>query len=470
MRHMNPRSSAAGPAFLLCLVIGATAAAMPPPDAGADEAPVLVTLHADQAPVMDILEILADRSGLNIVAGPAVEGRAITLHLRDTPFDEALALVSRASGLGYERIGGSILVADPTRLASATGLVSEVFDLDYADAAEVREILEAVCPDIRADIRGNRVVVRAPRAAVEEAARVVADLDRKPAQVLLDARLIEVNVSRLTELGVDWASITKWSTAITEGNLGATAPGAIPDELDFRTFDGGGTFYRQSAAWAVTVEALITDGNARVLANSRVVTVDNEPAEIFAGETVPVVITSLASPGDAGGTLQTVQLEKIDVGVRLNITPRIGEGDLITTLVEPEVSRILGYVGPDGDLPQTSTRRARTLVRVIDGQKIYLGGLMVEEKRSTVHKVPLLGDLPLLGALFRHTSEDVAHFDLVIEITPHIVGDEGANLPSSAAIHEDLLRGSEVLQKQVREAQFEEPAAGDDIWSRQDEF
>jgi type II secretory pathway component GspD/PulD (secretin) len=171
---------------------------------------------------------------------------------------------------------------------------------------------------------------------------------------------------------------------------------------------------------------MITDGRARLLSDLKVVTQDNVPAEIFAGETVPVVITSLQSPG-AGGTLQTVQLEKIDVGVKLNITPRVSGDGYITTRVQPEISRIVAFRGANDDLPQTSTRRARTLVRVRDGERIYLGGLLAEEQRRTVKKVPLLGHIPLLGYLFSHYRNETVRLDLVIEVTPQLVGDEGAS-------------------------------------------
>jgi type IV pilus assembly protein PilQ len=430
---MYPRSGFVGVIALAALLTLSPAA----PARAADDppAPALITLQAQDTPVIDILDLLAGRSGLNIVAGPAVTGRTITLKLQSVPFDEALALVARASGLGYERIGDSILVADPQRLSSATGTVARVFDLNYADAEQVREILETVCPEIRADVRGNRVVVKATRAAVEEAARVVAELDAKPQQVMLEARLIEVNTTALEELGIDWSTITKWSTVITEGNQGVAQYGQIPEEMPFLGLNDSQRLNRQVAAWRLSVDALLTDGTARLLSNSNVVTVDGQPAEIFAGETVPVVVTSLQSPSTAGGVLQTVQLEKIDVGVRLNITPRIGEDGLITTLVEPEVSRIIAFVGPDNDLPQTSTRRARTLVRVADGEKIYLGGLIIEEKRETVESVPLLGSLPLLGGLFRHTRKETVKLDLVMEITPRIVGDSGALLPTTARLN-----------------------------------
>jgi len=393
----------------------------------------LVSLDADSTAINSILQILAARSGLNIVTSPQTHGRKITIHLRNTPFDEALNLVVRAAGLGYERVGGSILVADVNSLATPTGLVTRVFDLKYADARELRSMLEVLTRDVSANPAGNRLVVRASQAIVEQAADLIAHLDKKPEQVLLEVRLIEINTTALLEAGINWEKITKWSTVITEGKPVATAQGQIPTVLGSikpgQTLD----YYRQMAAFQVEIDALLTDGKARLLSNTRVVTVDGKPAEIFAGETVPVMISSLQSPGAGGGTMQTVQVEKIDVGVKLNITPRLSGDGYITSLVEPEISRILGFVGPNSDLPQTSTRRAKTLARVRDGQKIYLGGLLSEEKRRTVSRVPLLSDVPWVGQLFRHYRDETVRLDLVIEITPRVVGDEGTSLPTPSS-------------------------------------
>ncbi len=175
----------------------------------------------------------------------------------------------------------------------------------------------------------------------------------------------------------------------------------------------------------MTLDALITDGKAKLLANSKITTMNNQPAEIFIGQTVPVVITSLSSAGVQGGAFQTVQLEKVEVGVKLNIVPRISDDGFITTQVSPEVSTIIAFVGPDNDLPETSTRRATSVVRVQDGQKFYLGGLLQEESKETVKKVPLLGDIPLLGYLFRHYRIETSQTDLVIEITPTLIKDQG---------------------------------------------
>jgi type IV pilus assembly protein PilQ len=429
---VNTRRTGVGAIVGLVALLGGALLLAPPCAWGQGKTePGLISLDADSTSVNSILQILAQRSGLNIVTGPELQGRRISIHLKSTPFEEALNLVVRAAGLGYERVGGSILVASTERLSTQTGLVTQVYDLKYARAQDVRDQLQFLCSNVTASVSGNRLVARASASTMEEVADIVAKLDRKPAQVMLQARLIEVNTTALLEAGIDWEKITKWTTVVTEGKPDASSPGQLPPALPFTKFNETDDYYRQMAAFQVQLDALITDGNARLLSDLRVVTQDNVPAEIFAGETVPVIITSLASPGGAGGVLQTVQLEKIDVGVKLNITPRISEDGFITTLVKPEVSRIVAFIGPNDDLPETSTRRAQTLVRVRDGERIYLGGLLSEEKRRTVKKVPLLGSIPLLGYLFRHYRDETSRLDLVIEITPRIVGDEGADLPAA---------------------------------------
>ncbi|MBU0741219.1 hypothetical protein KKA85_08185 [bacterium] len=409
----------------------------------------LVSLRASGTTVSEILQILADRSGLNIVTSPEVEERVISIQMEDTPFEEALNIVVRAAGLAYERVGSTILVADVKTLATPTGLITRVYDLAFADAQTVSDALTFISEDIAVDPVANRLVFRAPQAAVEQAEAVIRHMDRKPQQILLEARLIEVNTTALEEIGIDWEKLAKWSTNVVEGYNGAGTPGSLPEEIDYTRILEGQGFYRQYATFDVAIDALISDGHARLLSNSKVVTLNGEMAEIFAGETVPVVITSLQSGGGGAGVMQSVQLEKIDVGVRLNITPRVSGDGFITTLVEPEVSRILRFVGPDEDLPQTSTRRAITNVRVRDGQTIYLGGLLMEETRKDVKKLPLLGDIPLLGYFFRHTRTEKVRLDLVIEITPRIVGDSGDDLPTAAEENPELTQRDDPPAAQV---------------------
>jgi type II secretory pathway component GspD/PulD (secretin) len=424
-------------ATTLLLTVVLSFGALAPAVAQGEESSALITLDADDTPVTSILQILASRTGLNIVTGPTVGGRTISIHLRDTPFEEALSIVARAAGLGYERIGRSILVADPAALGSDVGSQVKVFNLSYLDAADAQNLLKSVAPDVTVSGPANQIVVRGAQTTIDRVGELLQTLDKKPGQILLEARLIEVNTSALLEIGVDWEKITNWTTVVTEGNPGLSPTGTLPSDRGYVPIGEAGRLFRQSAAFQVAIDALITDGKARLLSNTKIVTLDNRPAEIFAGESVPVIITSLQNPGSAGGLLQTVQLEKIDVGVKLRTIARISDDGMITILAEPEVSRIIGFVGPSSELPETSTRRARTIVRVHDGEKIYLGGLLSDEKRTTVKKVPLLGSIPLIGHLFRHYRVDTAKLDLVIEITPRIVGDQGTVVPTPSPSPED---------------------------------
>lgn len=437
---------------LLIALIATVLVAYALPLAAAEDEEMLVTLQVSDTSVGEVLRILADRSGLNIVVSPEVATAQISIRITDTPFSEALNLIVRAAGLGYERVGSTILVGDLARLEMRTGLITRVFKLQHANPEVVALALEVITDDATFDHATNSVIVRATHSELEQINDVIAELDRKPGQVLFEARMIEVNTTKLEELGINWEQITKFTTKVTEGYHGTGQPGQFPVDIDYTELGEVHRLYRQDHTFELTLDALISEGHATLLTNTKIVTIDGEPAEIFAGETVPVVITSLQSPGASGGTLQSIQLEKIDVGVKLNITPRICDGDLITTLVEPEVSRIIQFVGPDEDLPETSTRRARALVRMGNGETIYLGGLLSEEERTTVKKVPLLGDIPLLGHLFRHTKKELDQFDLIIELRPTIVGDRGDDLPTTASVHPEPL-GSKPAA---------EPAGGDE--------
>jgi type II secretory pathway component GspD/PulD (secretin) len=142
----------------------------------------LVTLQATDTPVGDVLKILADRGGLNIVTSPEVSTRMISIRLSETPFEEALNLVVRAAGLAYERVGGTILVADVDRLLTRTGLVTRVFDLQFADPERVREALEVVTESIAVEPQQHRIVVHATHSELEQIAEVIRELTGDPAR------------------------------------------------------------------------------------------------------------------------------------------------------------------------------------------------------------------------------------------------------------------------------------------------
>ncbi len=417
--NWTTRLKVAAAAATLALVLAAHPFTAHAQGAAADG--VLITLDADSSNVNSILQILAERSKLNIVTTPDVQRQRISIHLKNTPFEEALNIVVRAAGLGYERIGGSILVGNPQALATQTGLTSRIYDLQYADATEVKNSLTAVIEGLNAYASGNQVVARGTPGQLDQVGQLVEQLDVKQRQVKIEARLIEVNTSDLTELGVQWDKIAKWTEIFSEGDPGAQTTDVLPRTSEFIQADKADDWFRQRSAYEMAIDFLITTGRGKLLANSSVTTVENTAADIFVGQTIRVVTSILVSSGGIG--TNQIQIETIEVGAKLEVTPRIAKDGTITTLISPEVSNILA-IDADSGLPTTSTRRAKSLVRVPSGQKIILGGLVREEERQTVQKVPILGDIPLLGYLFKHNVNRIEKTDLVIEITPTIVEGE----------------------------------------------
>jgi len=381
--------------------------------------PVLISLDADNASVSTVLQTLASRSGLNIATSPEVQAQTISIHLKNTPFDEALDLTVRAAGFGYQRFGNSILVGNADRIEKEIGSVSFIAELQYAEATEVKKLIEVLTKNVEVDLQGNRIVAMGSPFVIDQIKNVVNMIDKPPRSVMIQSRVIEVSSSNLEELGVQWDKITKLSTVLTEGDQGPSRPDELPENLSFEKGDEYQDIYRQAEAIEVALDALITNGSAKILADAKVVALENRRAEIFIGDDIPVVITSLTGAG--GFAAQQIQLEHIKVGIELNVLPRVAAGNEVTLIVEPKVSSIVEFIGPDNDLPRTSERKATTMVRTQSGRTIYVGGLQSEDTKKTVQKVPLLGDIPFLGALFRHTRDDVQKRDLVIELTPTII-------------------------------------------------
>ena len=383
-----------------------------------------ITLHATGTPLMDILSVLAEKSGLNIVASTDVETREISIHLTNTPIEEALNLIVRAAGLGYERIGNSVLVAPQQQLTQETGFSSYVIEVRYADAFELVPLIEKVADKVAADPGGNRLVVVATPGMIDQIRSIITDLDVPPVQIMLETEVIEVSTDRMMELGIDWNKIMQQSVIFAEPGRGDpreppedSGIGEIPENMPFvgRGLEMN-SMYRQALALEVALDLLEQDGGAKVLSNSKLATLNNRTAEIHIGDVIPYTVSNLTTGG-----VMDLRVEKERVGVSVTVTPRAAGDGHITVMVEPSVSTIVGFRGPDDEIPWTKERTVKTQVRVMDGQTFMIAGLLSEDETETISKVPLLGDIPILGYLFRHTATQVKKSDLLIKITPRII-------------------------------------------------
>jgi len=340
-----------------------------------------------------------------------------------------------------------------------TGGNTDVVYLRYAEAAEIVDTLLGVGKieereaqqgkatatttsrgvfDIQADESTNALVITAPPDIMRTLKRVISQLDIRRAQVLVEAVIAEVSADTTRELGVQWlfsgardgegpigvVNFTNSGSPVADVINGAASVangGTFPSILDNALLGFGKT--TGSFNYVAVMNLLASDANTNILSTPTLVTLDNEEAEIVIGENVPFVTGSFTSTGASDGAtnpFQTIQRE--DVGLTLKIKPQINEGDALRLEIEQEVSSIADSVAGASDLV-TNKRSIKTNVMVDNGQVVVLGGLIEENVRESEQKVPLLGDIPVLGALFRSNTGDVEKTNLMVFIHPVILRD-----------------------------------------------
>ncbi len=392
--------------------------------------PRLISLDAEDAYLPSVLKILAEKGGLNIITGPGVTGGRISIHMKDVPVDQAVNLVVRAAGLAYERVGNSVLVAEPDALKEETGLSSYVVELKYADANEVKAALGVLTKEIEVDRSGNRLIVVTSPRVIAEIEQVIRVMDVPAQQVMLEARVVEVSTDAAKRLGIDWDLLNRQSMVIVEGSSPPeeSPPDRLPENVPFLQPKTGAEFWkfegfsRQGKSFQIALDLLIRDGDARVLANPKIATLNGREATMLVGTRIPYVIQGTTFAG--GGAAQTQSIQREEVGIKLRITPLINPDGFITTTIAPEVSSVIGFQGENADLPVVSTRQVTTTVRLRDGNSVIIAGLLSEEKTTTISKVPILGDIPGLGLLFQHRTITSTKKDLVIEVTPRLLTEQ----------------------------------------------
>ncbi len=425
----------------------------------------LVTIHAVDTHLPNLLAMLAKESGYNIVTGPNVnKDERLSIHLEDVPIDQAINLVVRAAGLSYEIVGNSILVAKQNKLREDVGVAPHVVELKYANALEVSQMLVNITEQITIDKTGNKLLITASPKKVAEIIAIVEKVDVPAIQIMLQARLIEVSVAEEEKLGIDWAKLAQVSTIVAEnaspvGLAENLATGSLIPGMSYTTDENGNVvesfmpqpegqipsamyyqrinpeknqlgFSRQMTAFDVTLDFLLKNNKADVLANSQVVTLNGHTAEISMVDVVPYIL----STGGVGGQ---VQVQREEVGIKLHILPTVNTDGYITTQIIPEVSSIYDFIGPDRNIPWIKKRISETTVRVKDNESIIIAGLLGADLKYVEHKFPLLWRIPFIGKrFFTHTVEQQNKTDLIIQVTPKIIKDNYSGIQKSM-LHEE---------------------------------
>ncbi|UXI01184.1 type II secretion system secretin GspD [Photobacterium sp. TY1-4] len=349
----------------------------------------------------------------------------------------------------------------------ATSGNNRVIYLKYANAEDLVEVLKGVSENLQAEKQGgsknpvggksevmisahvdtNALILTAPPDIMRALENIIAQLDIRRAQVLIEAMIVELSEGDGINFGVQWGSLD--GGVVQFGNSGVPisqfaiglkeaedVPGSTvinsdgtrtvnePTQGDYSTLGSvlggvnGAALGIVMGDWTALVNAVASDRNSNILSSPSITVMDNGEASFIVGEEVPVVTGSTSSSNN-DNPFQTV--ERKEVGIKLNVTPQINEGDSVQLKIEQEVSNVLGA---DGAVDvRFSKRQLTTSVLVQDGQMIALGGLIQEQVDESEQKIPLLGDIPILGHLFKSTNTTKAKTNLMVFIKPTIIRD-----------------------------------------------
>lgn len=366
----------------------------------------LVTLNVQDTEVRNILSAIAAVDGVNIILDETVKGK-MSLSINNMPLDDALNLVVKTRGFTYQRMpDGTIIVAEAKTLLTGFGSAT-VFPIKYALAEDLKKVLAGSVADdrLKADDSSNSLVFYGSPAETEQVRTTLETLDIPRKQVTVEAQVLEISKSDSKSLGFDWSfapgPVQSGSTAATDfTHYGAISFGRAPDGNPYQ--------FRFQAQ----LNALVSKGNAKVLAKPKISTISGKEAKILIGDQVPV-----QSQTTSNGTTSTT-VTYIDTGIKLVYTPVIGPDGLVRAHLLAEVSTPSAALG--GTNYKISTRTAETDMVMTDGEPIAIGGLISSTMSLSGTKVPLLGDLPLIGSLFKNTTHSHDETEIIVILTAKI--------------------------------------------------
>lgn len=350
-------------------------------------------LEEDITVVLSALAQLTD--DLSVVADSSVKG-TVTQTLKNMKLMDAIDLIIKTSGYDWRLKGNVVVVATPDRIASVFDAVEiAVIPVNYRPAAEITSMLDLVIPPerIREDERTRSIIISGTSAEIEVAKALIARLDKPIRQVMVQARVEEIATSKLKDLGIKWEEPT---IQLQRNPIGQVI-GASVDVLP-------------------KLGLLQDEGYSRTVASPELMVEDRATGRILLGDRIPVKMVTTEPDGTRIETW-----EYFEAGVRLEVTPEIGMDDEITLRLKPEISAVETFT--EDNLPWLKTREVETVVRMRSGETAVVGGLLQTQELENMYKIPLLGDIPIMGELFKRTDKDITQTELLIFITVMIVDD-----------------------------------------------
>jgi type II secretory pathway component GspD/PulD (secretin) len=427
------------------------AATTAPADAAVSTGATIPLIVMDDVPLIDAIRNLARQSGLNYVMDPKVtfgqpgpDGRPIPqpmVSIRWENVTSEQALNALLNNYNMQIIAdpkspiARVTLKDP---AAPDPLVTKVVQLKYASPTNILATVQASLTDKRSraipDVRTSQIVVVATEREIPDVEKLVEKLDTPTKQVLIEARLVETSMNPKTSKGIDWSGTLEKQNLHFGNNLQANSPNesvnntlskSFPKML-FDTSKGfnPATAFLDADGVNAVLSFLNTEAEAKVLSAPRTVTLDNEEASIEVTRASPIINVTASTVQTTGGSQTTYT----NLGVKLHVTPRISADNFVNLRVVPEVSRVFDTIsrnvgGAIFQADEYDIRKMETRVMIPSGNTLVMGGMVQDDVRRGNTKVPVLGDIPLLGSAFRSESKSRQKANLLIFITPTIVQD-----------------------------------------------
>ncbi|MET4568774.1 type IV pilus assembly protein PilQ [Rhodanobacter soli] len=429
-----------------------------------------VTFNFQDIPVRSALQLIADISGLNLVASDSVGG-SVTLRLVNVPWDQALDVILRAKSLDKRRNGNVVWVAPQAELAKyeqdvadaklkaqdTAELITDYVPISYGKASAIATLLTSgskqggggagggntqrgfLSPrgSVSFDERTNTLLLNDTPEKIRQLRELIAVLDKPVQQVLIESRIVVASDDFTRELGAKFGVNGRVNN--TEFQNAATATPALTAGIGGGNVTSGGlnvnlpvtpaagTFGLAilGANYAIDLElsAAQTEGRGEVISSPRVITANQQEAVIRQGQEIGYVTFQNSAGSGAGSGTATVQFK--DAVLELKVTPTITADNRVYLMINVKKDALAGYVDAPGSgkIPTIDTREINTSVLVDNGQTVVLGGIYEINKSNTMTKVPGLGDIPGIGILFRKTSRTNTKAELLIFVTPRILSD-----------------------------------------------
>lgn len=414
----------------------------PPPTDMAPEMAEVVEISYLDADLPNVLRTLATKAGMNLIVGDEVTGK-LTITFKGLSYSDALKAI--VASKGYVFVEGEKYSKVVSRNALEVEPVKAgVYTLNYAKAEDIRKSLESALSKqgkIQVDTRSNTLIITDTPSSLAELEKIIMALDTQTPQVMIEAKFVETQKNPKKDLGINWAGTLENHKIVAGGSAVVDEKGqvTIPVDSQNRPLSGfqwaksfGGAAFSPWTAGAALLDVgqaslvfsyLAQDENTELLANPRVVTTDNGRAKIAISQQFPIPSYAYS---EAQAQFLISGFEYKDIGIILNVTPRINKNQFITLEVTPEVSDSdkttpLSGAGASANVPIINTRIATTTVLIKSGNTLAIGGLTGSTTREKMTKVPLLGDVPGLGVLFRSKSLEKRKRELLIFLTPTII-------------------------------------------------